>query len=138
LLISEGTDILRVVGQELVIVEENQYSSNLLNFAWKDISDIEDDISIEKFEFYQNFPNPFNSTTTIRYDLPQSMKVKISIYNVLGGTVKILKNNFQWSGTHSVQWNGKDENGHSLSSGIYFCGIQAGEFSQSIKLILLK
>ena len=93
---------------------------------------------LNNFLLCQNYPNPFNPHTTISYQLPKYVKVNVSIYNSLGQIVKVLKNKYQPAGSYSVQWDGKDDNGISLSSGIYICRIQALEFTQSIKLVLLK
>jgi Leucine-rich repeat (LRR) protein len=90
------------------------------------------------FSFSQNYPNPFTQTTTIQYILPQPVKVNISIYNMLGQKVKVLKNIIQQVGTHKVQWDGKDEYGNQNTSGIYICHIKAGECRQSIRLMLMK
>lgn len=90
------------------------------------------------FRLLQNYPNPFNPATAIQYDLPKSTKVNISIYNMLGQTVKVLVNNFRQAGSYNVRWDGKDEIGRSLTSGIYICRMQAGDFIQSIKLMLIR
>ncbi|UCE08599.1 MAG: T9SS type A sorting domain-containing protein, partial [bacterium] len=90
------------------------------------------------FQLFPNYPNPFNPLTTIRYDLSKSVNVNVSIYNLLGQRIKVLENGFQQAGSYAVQWYGKNNQELSLSSGIYICRIQAGEFGQSIKLMLLK
>lgn len=90
------------------------------------------------FRILQNYPNPFNPVTTIQYELPRGVNVHISIFNMLGQRVKILENGFQQAGMHSVQWMGDDGQGNPLASGIYICRMEAGEFRQSIELMLLK
>ena len=90
------------------------------------------------FEIHQNYPNPFNPSTEIQYNLPQSAEVNLSIYNNLGQLVKILYNGVQKAGSYTVQWNGKDDQNQSLSSGIYFCYIQADVVRKSIKLLLIR
>ncbi|MFC1564802.1 T9SS type A sorting domain-containing protein [candidate division KSB1 bacterium] len=137
LIVSEITNKVRVIGQEMVITGDNQYSSSLLNFTFEK-SDVNTDSTVFSFELKQNYPNPFNSTTNILYKLPQSAKVIISIYNILGQKVKVLENRLHNSGTHTAQWNGKDESGDLLASGIYFCRIDAGGFKKSIKLLLIR
>jgi flagellar hook assembly protein FlgD len=67
-----------------------------------------------------NYPNPFNPTTTINFSLPEDCNVGLSIYNVKGQKVKALTNEFLVKGLHSIEWNGKDNNNKSVSSGIYF------------------
>ena len=103
-----------------------------------DISDKEPSPKPSIFILSQNYPNPFNPGTTIQYELPQDSKVKISIFNILGKSIKVLENKMQQVGIHTVQWDGRDGQGILLSSGIYICRIEAGEFRQSIKLILTK
>ena len=95
-------------------------------------------LALKSFILYQNYPNPFNPETTITYQLQKSEKVNILIYDVLGKKVRDLENRKQTAGPHTVRWDGKDDNGRSLSSGIYICRMQAGEFNQSIKLMLIK
>lgn len=85
------------------------------------------------FSLEQNFPNPFNPTTTIQYSLPQAEDVTLKIYNLLGEEVKTLVNDYQQAGKHSVQINA-----NNLPSGVYFYRIQAGNFVQTKKMILIK
>ena len=87
---------------------------------------------------YAAFPNPFNPTTTLRYDLPQSSHVVLTVYNVFGQRVTTLVNEAQSSGTKSVLWNGTDRRGNKVSSGLYIFRLQAGDFRQSRKMMLLK
>lgn len=86
-----------------------------------------------KFELSQNFPNPFNPTTTIQYSLPFSEKVSLKIFNLLGEEVKTLTDDFQEAGKHSVQFNA-----NNLASGIYFYRLQAGSFVQIKKMLMIK
>ena len=79
------------------------------------------------------YPNPFNSSTTISYEIPNSGKVSITIHNVLGQRVVILMSGVVSPGLHSVPWDAKD-----LPSGIYFCRMEAGRFAQMKKVVVLK
>ncbi|MFC1527966.1 T9SS type A sorting domain-containing protein [Candidatus Neomarinimicrobiota bacterium] len=90
------------------------------------------------FRIYQNFPNPFNPITTITYTLDEQSEVKINIYDMLGKEVNQLVSSFQPSGTYSVQWNGDDNKRNLVGTGIYFYQIQAGEFVQTKKMVLMK
>lgn len=93
----------------------------------------------EKFELSQNFPNPFNPTTSIRYGLPAAEKVTIRIYDLLGREVRTLVHgDLQKSGYHVTSWNGRDKNEIPVASGVYIYRIKAGKFSQSKKMILVK
>ncbi|MBN2412087.1 VCBS repeat-containing protein [candidate division KSB1 bacterium] len=89
-------------------------------------------------KLYQNYPNPFNSNTVIQYEMSQPAKVLISIYNELGQRVRLLKDNYQQAGSYTVLWDGKDELGNPLASGIYICLLNTGTFKQSTKLLYLK
>jgi hypothetical protein len=86
----------------------------------------------------QNFPNPFNPTTRIAYALPQGSRVTLKIYDVLGREVTTLVNEQQSAGFKSVEWNSTNASGEGVPSGVYFYRIQAGSFSQTKKLLLLK
>ena len=86
----------------------------------------------------QNYPNPFNPITTLRYDIPQDINVNITIYDMMGRQVKTLINGFRTSGYRSVQWNATNNQGEPVSAGLYLYTIQAGDFRQTKKMVLLK
>lgn len=92
----------------------------------------------DKFSLEQNYPNPFNPTTTIRYALPVGTDVRVSVYDISGRRVADLVNNYQSAGTYNVTWNGMNDMGERVSSGIYFCRIKAGSFEKTTKMNLLK
>lgn len=91
-------------------------------------------------EFYlmQNFPNPFNPVTTIRYQLPDPSDVQLEIYNMLGQRVRVLVNEVKEAGYHMVEWDGRNNSGQTVPSGIYIYRIQAGDFSAERMMIFLK
>jgi hypothetical protein len=91
-----------------------------------------------KFRLQNNFPNPFNPLTTIRYDLPEYGFVNVTIYNVMGELVKDLVNSQQNAGYQSIQWDATNNKGQPVSAGLYLYTIQAGEFRQTKKMVLLK
>jgi hypothetical protein len=93
---------------------------------------------ISSFSLQQNFPNPFNQETVIRYSLPEESQVRADICNILGQKVKTLVDGRQAAGPHSAVWDGRNERGEEVSSGIYFYRIVAGELVQSRKMLLLK
>jgi len=95
---------------------------------------------IENFSFdnIYNYPNPFNPITTLRYDLSKDELVTITVYDILGNVVNNLVNAKQSSGYKSVQWNATNNKGQSVSAGVYLYSIEAGEFRQTKKMILLK
>jgi len=90
------------------------------------------------FTLHQNFPNPFNPITTLRYDLPEDNFVMLTVYDMLGRTVVQLVNTTQEAGFKSVQWDATDSMGRPVSAGVYLYQIHAGEFVQTRKMVLLK
>jgi len=90
------------------------------------------------FSLVQNYPNPFNPETQIRYTLPQGTRVKLVIYNVLGRKVKILVDEYQTAGCKTAQWDGKDDSGDEVASGIYFYRLKTDTFDQTKRMVLMK
>lgn len=91
-----------------------------------------------EFALLQNFPNPFNPETTIKYNLAEQTTVSLRIYNVVGQVVRSLVSEPQSAGRYSIRWNGTDDRGVSVSSGIYFYELRSGSFQDVKKLMLLK
>jgi hypothetical protein len=83
--------------------------------------------------FYQNFPNPFNPATTIRYEIPERSIVTIKIYDVLGSEMAILVNEEKPAGYYNTEFDASE-----LPSGIYFYRLQAGSFVETKKMVLMK
>ncbi|NIR68329.1 MAG: T9SS type A sorting domain-containing protein [candidate division Zixibacteria bacterium] len=92
----------------------------------------------QQYAVSPNYPNPFNPTTTIRYQLPERHQVTLMIYNLLGQRVRTLLNQTMAAGTHQVIWKGRNDQGEPVSSGIYVYRFRAGDFQKSQKMILLK
>lgn len=92
----------------------------------------------EEFLITQNFPNPFNPSTTIQYSLPSEGKVIISIYNILGSSVATLINEEKSAGCYNVTWNGKDNFDNDVTSGVYFYIIKFSNKSISRKMVLMR
>lgn len=92
----------------------------------------------KEFGLRQNYPNPFNPATIIEYALPKTSEVKIQIYNILGQKMSTLVNEPQEPGYKMIHWDGKDDSGKEVSSGVYFYRIEAGNFVKCKKMILLK
>ncbi|MCK4428149.1 MAG: T9SS type A sorting domain-containing protein, partial [candidate division Zixibacteria bacterium] len=92
----------------------------------------------KQFSLEQNYPNPFNPACNIEYALPTDCQVTLSIYNILGQKVRVLVDEYQSTGNKSVTWDGKDDQGQEVTSGVYFYRIQAGDFVQSKKMVLIK
>jgi hypothetical protein len=81
---------------------------------------------LEEFVLYNNYPNPFNPSTTIRYALPGQANITLKIYNILGQEIRTLENERQSAGVHSVVWDGRNNLNQAVSSGIYIYRLQAG------------
>ena len=106
-------------------------NGNVMNFPVADIrkitfdnvTDVEDAQGLQQiiktFQVLQNYPNPFNPSTTIQYELPQNGKVEIRIYNITGQLVRKLLSEYQVAGTHEVKWEGRDDGGSKVASGMY-------------------
>jgi len=97
------------------------------------------DISIPtQFTLHQNYPNPFNPITTLKYDLPEDSFVDITVYDMRGNVVNNLIKMNQKSGSNSTQWDATNNQGETVSAGVYLYKIQVRDFSQTKKIILLK
>ena len=90
------------------------------------------------FSIQQNFPNPFNPSTTISYALPEASNIQLKVYDILGQEVVTLVCENQTAGYKFVQWNGLNATGNLVSSGVYFARIEAGTFSQTIRMVYLR
>ncbi|MCF7808424.1 MAG: T9SS type A sorting domain-containing protein [Candidatus Marinimicrobia bacterium] len=97
------------------------------------------------YSVFQSYPNPFNPSTTISYDLPEHSHVNLTIYNVLGRAVVMLQEEERPAGHYEAQWYGTDALGNQVSTGVYFARLQAGalqtngvQFSETIKLVYVK
>jgi hypothetical protein len=92
----------------------------------------------EEFALHVNYPNPFNPATTIAYDAPAAAHVTLRIHNTLGQEVRTLIDAWQEAGTKSLQWDGRDNAGEILPSGVYFYSLQAGGFKATRKLAVVR
>ena len=92
----------------------------------------------DSYSLEQNYPNPFNPSTTIEYSLPEQADVEISIYNLIGQRVSTIVDEEKPSGSYSVTWDGTDDNGKPVATGIYFYRLKAGSIQETRKMMLLK
>ena len=99
---------------------------------------IDKDVIPLKYYLHQNYPNPFNPITTLNYGLPEDAMANITVYDMMGRQVKTLTYGFQTSGYKSVEWNATNDQGEHVSAGVYLYKIQAGNFVDTKKMILLK
>jgi len=120
-------------------------SSNVdLIAAWIDEGALEElntennNASPELFTLHQNYPNPFNPVTNLDYNLPENAMVNLTVFDMMGKVVITLVNGQQSAGYKTLQWNATNNSAQPISAGLYFYTIQAGEFSQTRKMILLQ
>ena len=137
---SSYTDIVSEWGNYeywVTAVDHNGNESDQSSLAGIELS-VEQEVLPEEFALGQNYPNPFNPSTQIRYALPEQSRVTITIYNMLGGKVRTLVNDFQDAGYRNILWNATNDHGSPVSAGMYIYTIKAGNFYQAKKMILLK
>jgi hypothetical protein len=144
-----------------------ELGSEMFSVAFRDASHQEADLTLEKvevadrsgkvyleaakvnaavalpkaFALSQNSPNPFNPSTTISYEIPESsgsVKVVMAVYNIRGQKVITLVDELKETGQYSVNWNGQDESGRRVSSGVYFYRMNAGDFKAVRKMVIVK
>jgi hypothetical protein len=128
------------------IAGDSLWSSNTnAFFVTQDATGVQENQTSSPYQFvlHQNYPNPFNPETTIRFDLPETGDIEISIYDISGKLVKVLINEFCNSGSHSVKWDGKDSASNAMPSGIYICRMEAKTangktFVQIVKMGLVR
>ena len=99
---------------------------------------IDNNAVLDKLSLSQNYPNPFNPITKISYNLPKDERVRITVSDIMGKRIKTLVDSDQISGQNTVHWNATNDFGNPVSAGIYFLTIEAGSFTNTNKMILLK
>jgi flagellar hook assembly protein FlgD len=92
----------------------------------------------KEYRLYDAYPNPFNPTTILRYDLPQNSMVTITIYDMLGRAINTIVNEVQEAGHQSIIWDGTNSSDNRVSSGVYIYQMEAGNFHSIKQMILLK
>ncbi len=131
-----------VAGDDLTDIRQHAYDAAVKSgqVGWTPPVGIDDQPNRLPTEFalYQNYPNPFNPSTTIKYDLKENANVVLKVYNVLGQEVRTLVNTNQTAGFKKVVWDGRDNNGVPVASGVYIYRIQANDFVRNMKMVLLK
>jgi hypothetical protein len=115
-----------------------EFESNSSNIIEIEITSAGNDLLPIETRLGVNYPNPFNPQTTISFQLSEERIVELSVFNIKGEKVKTLVNERLRAAYHSIEWNGTDQTGKSVSSGIYFYKISAGTYVHAKKMILLK
>jgi len=142
-------ETVEVLGQTVIngqwtVFSTDNIDTTMSSDVWDIMIDISNTLAINEnmipdtYVLHQNYPNPFNPITMLRYDLPKDALVNITIYDMLGREVRTLVNTTQDAGFKSVIWNATNNQGMSVSSGVYIYSIEAGEFTQTKKMVLLK
>jgi hypothetical protein len=148
---SSYTQVQAAAAYNYLMVEEDRslgihnprYAYSLLAVSLQKLdptTDIQliDDTAPQTYSLEQNYPNPFNPTTNIKYTIPREGNVNIEVYDITGKLVNTLVNQSMNSGTYNVTWNGTNNSGQNVVSGIYIYRIQANDFVSVKKMILLK
>lgn len=114
--------------------------AKVVNWDWSDVTEEQQENMPNSYELSQNYPNPFNPTTVIRYSISSHHLTHstITIYNILGQKLRTLVNEPKSTGTYEVIWDGKDDKGKDVSSGIYFYQLKVGNLAESKKMLLLR
>ena len=137
---TDETDGL-MAGEQLTFIYEGDTLSSTMKFKPMSLQEIELEFKAplpSVFSLHQNYPNPFNPVTTIRYDVPDNSLVKIIIYDLTGRNIRTLVNEVSSPGRYSISWNGTDDFGKPVSSGMYFYRMNSTDFQSVKKLMLLK
>jgi hypothetical protein len=103
-----------------------------------DVEDEDFSFRVKDFRLSQNYPNPFNPETKVSFSLPERAPVSLAVYNVFGQKVRALVNATLPAGSYTITWDGTDNEGNSLASGVYFCRLCAGKNAKTSKMILMK
>jgi len=132
--IKKGEQSILTVMSEVLIDSILASDANAKPVTFK----IENILLPKEYSLSQNYPNPFNPITVINFALPQASEVNIEVFNILGRRVTTLIDRHMEAGYHSVKWDGVNSEGTSVATGVYFYRIQAGDFTKSKKMVLLK
>jgi hypothetical protein len=127
-------------GMDLILEEADFRSADNAGISVADLPEVSiDGLDIPaRYELVQNYPNPFNATTQIEFRLPQQSQMQLVILNVLGQPVRTLINRSMDAGTHRIVWNGRNETGQEVVSGIYIVHMKAGSFRETKEMLFLK
>ncbi|HEX9972566.1 MAG TPA: DUF3160 domain-containing protein, partial [bacterium] len=112
--------------------------NNLFQKEFSRVQIAEPKLMPKSVKLFQNYPNPFNEKTAIKFQLPKNADVKIEIYNLLGQKIRTLISEPRSAGVHIIKWDGKDDLGRTIASGVYFISLEIEKFRQVNKLVLLR
>jgi hypothetical protein len=140
---NDPTDSIARLGFDVGLSTADVYFDNIILSEDSVPTSIGDDhsepvILPAEFQLLQNYPNPFNPGTTIEYGLPKETNVKIRIYNSLGQMIRKVDGGMQSAGTYRFKWDGRNDRGLQVSSGVYYYQLQAGDLMKVRKMILVR
>jgi len=140
---TEGRLIITTLPQAASTVNHKltvKVTDNMRNWSEPFTLELQGEIPLipSSYELFQNFPNPFNPETTIRFQIPEEGRVRIVIYSILGQYVRELLNDYKTVGVHEVVWDGCNDFGEQVSSGVYIYNFISESFHQTRKMILVK
>jgi flagellar hook assembly protein FlgD len=121
-------------------MHNTKFTIDVLRKSWAVLTGVEiaDNNIPSTFDLGQNYPNPFNPSTEIKFSVPKSERVKIAVYNSIGKLVKVLVDENLAPGSYKVTWNGEDNRGQKVSSGVYLYRMETPSFQATKKMVLLK
>jgi len=127
-------------------LENSDFSSPSWNVEFEELFSLEPPVTVvgpldqvpSAYSLKQNYPNPFNPVTSISYDIPEAATVTLRVYDLLGRDVRTLVNQQQAPGSYIAIWNGTDNSGAEIATGVYIYRLEAGQFISAKKMILLK
>jgi hypothetical protein len=140
-------------GIQILEAEDNTFSYGKTGFGVQEVGALFDDFAVFKipvtfveestepelhYQLEQNYPNPFNPSTRIRFSVPEPQDITLYVYNILGKKVATLMDEQVNSGEHEIEWPGIDDNGNTISAGVYFYELKAGDFISMRKMIFAK
>jgi hypothetical protein len=124
---TDGIDTVKITGDDRSILV-NRY-----DYLALDMEGVPNE-----FTLHENYPNPFNPTTTLRFDVPEVSDITVTIFNMLGQKVRTFNLNNTPAGYHSVKWNATNDYGDPVGAGVYLYQLQANKFIKTRKMVLLK
>jgi flagellar hook assembly protein FlgD len=132
-MVIDQAGVLRYRGAGVNVSEISSMIDNLIG-----VSTIEDKERLVKFTLNQNYPNPFNPSTVISFEISNIQKVSLKVYDNQGRFVRSLLNNTMHVGRHEISWDGRNNQGESVSAGVYYYMLQTASFNQSKKMTLVR
>ncbi|NQT63383.1 MAG: T9SS type A sorting domain-containing protein [Candidatus Marinimicrobia bacterium] len=139
--IDTGTSLFTWEEDTLINMDSNEYNGiapDMGAYESEEIVNAEEILFPNEYKLQQNYPNPFNPSTTMMYELPEQVEVSLTVYDIAGRTIATLVNQTMQAGQYETHWNGTDESGKQVASGMYFVRLQAGIHSSVVKMVYLK